>query len=105
MRLFLALVFALSALAAGLHSSLQTRRDASFSHGGDKSSQVTTSRILLQGAPEMKRKSPPTDISQVPRETKRGKKAYVFFNFSPATHKSLGMFQPKKSEISRQSSI
>ncbi|CAK4145695.1 unnamed protein product, partial [Aphanomyces euteiches] len=82
-----------------------TRRDASFSHGGDKSSQVTTSRILLQAAPGMKRKSPPTDISQVPRETKRGKKAYVYFNFSPATHKSLDMFQPKKKVKYRDSRV
>ncbi|KAG9401979.1 hypothetical protein AC1031_007680 [Aphanomyces cochlioides] len=94
MRLFLALAFALSALAAGSRSSLQTRRLASFSRGGEESSQVATSRILLQAAP--KRNAPPAQNPQIPRETNRGKKLYVHLIFSSATHKSLGVFQPKK---------
>ncbi|KAH9092184.1 hypothetical protein LEN26_018637 [Aphanomyces euteiches] len=93
MRLFLALVFALSALTAGSRSSLQTRRLASFVHGGDESSQVATSRILVQATP--KRKIEPEQVPAIPRETKRGKKLYLYYNFSPATHKSLGMFQKK----------
>ncbi|KAF0721926.1 hypothetical protein Ae201684P_007700 [Aphanomyces euteiches] len=98
MRLFLVLIFALSALAAGSRSSLQKRRLASFSHGGDESSQVATSRVLLQAAPKMKGRSVPIGISHVPPQTRRGKLTYLQFNFSPATHKSLGMFQPKKKD-------
>ncbi|KAH9153714.1 hypothetical protein LEN26_003502 [Aphanomyces euteiches] len=103
MRLFLVLIFALSALAAGSRSSLQKRRLASFSHGGDESSQVATSRVLLQAAPDKKRKTPPADASQIPRDTKKRKEAYVYFNFSPTTHKSLGIFQPKKKDNYRNS--
>ncbi|KAH9108629.1 hypothetical protein AeMF1_016207 [Aphanomyces euteiches] len=102
MRLFLVLIFALSALAAGSRSSLQKRRLASFSHGGDESSQVATSRVL-QAAPKMKRKTPPADGPQILRDTKKRKEAYVYFNFSPTTHKSLGMFQPTKKDKYRNS--
>ncbi|KAH9063043.1 hypothetical protein Ae201684P_009308 [Aphanomyces euteiches] len=87
MRLFLALVFALSALAAGSRSSLQTRRLASFSRGGEESSQVATSRILRQAVSQ---KAPPVPPGQIPREKATGKRAYVYYNFSPATHKTFG---------------
>ncbi|KAH9092183.1 hypothetical protein LEN26_018636 [Aphanomyces euteiches] len=46
--------------------------------------QVATSRSLLQAA----RKPPRMPIS---RDTKSGKVAYLYYNFSPATHKSLGL--------------
>ncbi|KAH9094886.1 hypothetical protein Ae201684P_022205 [Aphanomyces euteiches] len=104
MRLFLVLIFALSALAAGSRSSLQKRRLASFSHGGDESSQVATSRVLLQAAPKMKGRSVPIGISHVPPQTRRGKLTYLQFNFSPATQKSWDVPTEKERQRQRQRS-
>ncbi|KAH9084140.1 hypothetical protein Ae201684P_020395 [Aphanomyces euteiches] len=71
------------------------RRLASFAHG-DGHVRFDSSRILLQAGMGSSGKTRPTPPKMpIDRSTSDGKVKYVYYSFSRATHKSLGLTEEK----------